>query len=135
MAKGGVGRSGAAWWARPGLLVLFLVPTLAYAGYSVTDRWYQSYLLAEEEEALRVEIGGLRQQNLRLQAELLHARSDRSVEAVAREQLGLVKPGDRAFVLVGPTVAATPDAPPVATPTARPEKPAWRKVLEAVLGR
>ena len=135
MVRGGSGRSGAAWWARPGLLVLFLLPTLAYAGYSVTDRWYQSYLLAEEEGALRVEIGELRQQNLRLQAELLEARSDRFVEAVAREQLVLVKPGDRAIVLVGPAAVATPDAVPTATPTARPDKPAWRRVLGAVLGR
>ena len=130
-----MGWSRAAWWARPGLLLLFLLPTLSYAGYSVTDRWYQSYLLAEEEEALRLEIGDLRQQNLRLQAEVLEARSDRYVEAVAREQLGLVKPGDRAFVLVGPAASATPAAPPMATPPRRPEKPAWRTFLEAVLGR
>ena len=130
-----MGWSGAAWWARPGLLLLFLLPTLSYAGYSVTDRWYQSYLLAEEEEALRLEIGDLRQQNLRLQAELLEARSDRYVEAVAREQLGLVKPGDRAFVLVGPAAPSTPAALPIATPPTRPDKPAWRTFLEAVLGR
>ena len=129
-----MGRAGVAWWARPGLLILFLLPTLAYAGYSVADRWYQSFLLAQEEEALRVEIGELRRENLRLQAELVRVRSDQYVESVAREQLGLIKPGDRAFVLVGPAAPPTPEvqAPP---PAARPEKAGWRRLLEALFGR
>ena len=130
-----MGRTGFAWWGRPGLLVLFLLPTLAYAGYSVADRWYQSYLLAQEEEALRIEIAELRRDNVRLQAELVHARSDQYVESVAREQLGLVKPGDRPFVLVGPPSAVRPDATPVAAPAPRPEKDGWRKLLDALFGR
>ncbi len=128
-------RVGAAWWLHPGLWVLFLLPTLVYAGVTVADRWYQSYLLAQEEAELRVEIGDLRRENIRLQVTLVEARSDHQVESVAREQLGLVKSGDRAFALVGPPSAPPTPSEPTALPAVRPEKPRWRRLLEAVLGR
>jgi cell division protein FtsB len=128
-------RAGGAWWAHTGLWVLFLLPTLVYAGVTVADRWYQSYLLAQEEAELRVEISELRRENLQLQGTLIRARSDQAVESVAREQLGLVRQGDRAFALVGPPSAPPPRSDPYALPAERPDKPPWRRLLEAILGR
>ena len=148
----------------PGLLLLFVLPVLGYAVYSVTDRWYQGYRLSQEEAGLRTDITRLREENLKLQAELKDARSDAAIEAVAREQLGLVKPGDRAIVLVGPPLAVAPAKPaegttrrpesseaaglrqppgsaaaPRTDPTAEratpPEPGGWRKVLDALFGR
>ena len=104
-------------WILPGLLLLFVLPLLGYAGYSVADRWYQGYQLSREEADLRTDIARLREDNLKLQAELKSARGDASIESIAREQLGLVKPGDRAIVLVGPPQAAAPPKP--VEPTAR----------------
>ncbi len=106
----------------PGLLLLFVLPLLGYAGYSVGDRWYQGYQLSREEAALRADILRLREENLRLQAELKDARSDWAIETIAREQLGLVKPGDRAIVLVGPPPVAA-QAKPAEVPTRRSESP------------
>lgn len=120
-------------WVLPGLLLLFLLPLLGYAGYSVADRWYQGYQLSREEAALRGDITRLREENLRLQAELKDVRSDAFIEGVAREQLGLVKPGDRAIVLVGPpqpAVQAKPVEPAQrrpATAAGSPEAPAQRQ--------
>jgi cell division protein DivIC len=119
----------------PSLIALFLLPMLAYATYSIADRWYQSYVLALEEADIRREIEALRQENLRLQADLVYTRSDRYVEKIAREQLNLIKPGDRALILVGPPGTSAPQALPrrdVAPPA---EKPAWRKLLELIFGR
>jgi cell division protein FtsL len=118
----------------PALLMLFLLPALVYAAYSVGDRWYQAYILAQEEADLRREIAELRSENVNLQAELTRARSDESLETVAREQLGLVKPGDRAIVLIGPR-GATPEAAAPEPGDPVPEKPAWRKLLDAVFRR
>lgn len=118
----------------PALFLLFLLPALAYAGYSVADRWYQSYVLAQEEAELRREIAQLRDANLRLQAELNDARGDAAIESVAREQLNLVKPGDRPFLLVGPAASPTPPA-PRREPAPPAEKPAWRRVLDPLFGR
>jgi cell division protein DivIC len=117
-----------------GLLVLFLLPVLAYAAYSIGDRWYHSYTLAQEEEALRSEIARLRLDNLRLQSELTAVRSDQYVERVAREQLGLVKPGDRPFVVIAPPPAATPVVASRRDPPPEPGPSGWRKLLDALFG-
>ena len=89
-------------WIGPGLLFLFVVPLFAYGAYSIGDRWYQNYILTRQEESIRAEVMQLREENLRLQRELNFARSDSGIEKVAREQLGLIKPGDTAIQLVGP---------------------------------
>jgi cell division protein FtsL len=119
----------------PSLLALFLLPVLAYVGYSVADRWYQGSVLALEEQALRQEIVQLRLENLRLQDEVKAARSDGQIETIAREQLGLVKPGDRPIVLVGPTAVPTPQAVARRDPPPPPEKSSWRKLLDALFSR
>ena len=118
-------------WILPGLLLLFVLPLMGYAGYTVADRWYQGYQLSQEEAALRTDIIRLREENLKLQAELKDVRGDAFIEGVAREQLGLVKPGDRAIVLVGPpqTTAPVTTAPPTTAPepaARRPEPAAER---------
>jgi cell division protein DivIC len=92
-------------WIGPGLLFLFVVPLFAYGAYSIGDRWYQNYILTRQEESIRTEVMQLREENLRLQHELNFARSDTGIETVAREQLGLIKPGDTAIQLVGPRIA------------------------------
>jgi len=138
-----VGRGGSSAWIVPGLLLLFVLPLTGFAAYSVADRWYQGYQLAQEEAALRSDIVRLREENLRLQGEIKTVRSDAYVETVAREQLGLVKPGDRAIVLVGPPSSAPPA--PVQEPTVRRAEPAerttppepggWRRLFDAIFGR
>ncbi|HYU20271.1 MAG TPA: septum formation initiator family protein [Chloroflexota bacterium] len=128
-------KTGSASWVGAGLLALFLLPALAYGGYSVADRWYESYLLGQQEAELRQEVAELRQENLRLQAELSYVRSDEYIETVAREQLNLARPGDRPFVLVGPRPSPTPELSTRREIGALPEKPAWRRLLEALFGR
>lgn len=127
-------------WVGPGLVVLFVVPVLVYGLYSIGDRWYQNYLLAQQEAALRADIQRLREQNLQLQRELEEARSDAAIEAIAREQLGLVKPGDQAIQIVGPagTTAAQPrprQEPPASERPPVPPKPIWLRLLDVIFGR
>jgi cell division protein FtsB len=127
-------------WIAPGLLALFILPALAYGGYTVGDRWYQNYVLAQEEAALRADVQRLRETNVRLQRDLDAARGDAQIEKAAREQLGLVKPGDRPIQIVGPPGAAPPEpavrreAPPPERPITV-EKPSWLRVLDAIFGR
>ena len=132
-------RSAATSWIGPGLLALFVLPALAYGIYSVGDRWYQNYVLGQEESALRADVQRLRETNLRLQAELVAARSDSAVEKTAREQLGLIKPGDQALQIVGPPAAAAREPtirrdPPPVERTISVEKPAWLRILDAIFG-
>lgn len=129
-------------WIGPGLAVLFVVPLLVYGAYSIGDRWYQNYLLTQQEEAIRAEVIRLREENLRLQRELVLARSDAGIEKLAREQLGLIKPGDTAIQIVGPAgSAAAPgasrpaQAPPAPRPPPAAERPAWLRFLDGFFGR
>jgi cell division protein FtsB len=133
-------RIGSITWIGPGLLALFILPALAYAGYSVGDRWYQNYVLTQEEAALRADVLRLRDENVRLQRDLNAARGDEQVEKTAREQLGLIRPGDRAIQIVGPPSAAAAQQPvlrhdpaPVERTIAT-EKPIWLRLLDALFG-
>jgi cell division protein FtsB len=59
-------------------------------------------LLAEREraESLHREIGELRQENSRLAAEIVALRQDpRAIETIAREELGLARPGETVFII------------------------------------
>lgn len=59
-------------------------------------------LLAQRKraEALQHEIHEMRGENLRLAAEIRSLRSDpRAIERIAREQLGLARPGETVFIL------------------------------------
>ena len=128
-------------WIGPGLIVLFVVPLLAYGAYSIGDRWYQNYLLTQQEEAIRLEVLRLREENLRLQRELNFARSDAGIEKMAREQLGLVKKGDTAIQIVAPTGAGvtapgqSTSAPGPPPPIPALERPGWLRFLDGLFGR
>ena len=127
-------------WIGPGLLFLFVVPLLVYGAYSIGDRWYQNFILTRQEAAIHAEVMDLREENLRLQRELNFARSDAGIEKVAREQLGLIRPGDTAIQLVGPQggqAAAAPVRPSTApqAPAPNPERPGWLRFLDGLFGR
>jgi cell division protein FtsB len=125
-----------------GLIFLFVVPLLVYGAYSIGDRWYQNFVLTQQEEAIRADVSRLRDENVRLQRELVIARSDAGIEKIAREQLGLVRPGDTALQIVGPGGAQAnsvqaPVAPDSAAPAPQPtrERPGWLKFLDGLFGR
>ena len=128
-------------WLGPGLVFIFVVPLLVYGAYSIGDRWYQNFILTQQEEAIRADVVRLREENVRLQRELNAARSDAGIEKIAREQLGLVRPGDVALQIVGPSgapvgpaPAASTSAPPAAPPPV-PERPGWLIILDRIFGR
>lgn len=60
-------------------------------------------------EALRAEVEAIRAENLRLAAAVVSLREDpRAVEALAREELALARPGETVFLL---KTTETPDHP------------------------
>lgn len=124
----------------PRLIALFLLPLVVYGAYSIGDRWYQNYVLVHQEELIRADVMRMRSDNVRLQRELNEARSDAGIEKIAREQLGLIRPGDTAVQIVLPQGAAPAPARPVAAdsaaaPMTTPEKPGWLRFLDALFGR
>jgi cell division protein FtsB len=69
---------------------------LGYGGQSLTRVWQ----MKREVESLERQIAGLRADTAELSAAVARLRSDpEAIEKVAREALGLVKPGERVLKL------------------------------------
>src|SRR2546423_14031190 len=81
------------------LAAVLVVPLLLYALVATGQKALDNYRLNQEADALRAQVVGLRAENIRLQQQIEQARTDTDLETVAREQLGLVRPGDRPPVL------------------------------------
>lgn len=94
----------------------------------------QGYEMREEARALERRIDDLRKENRRLAEELEYLRSDQYIEKVAREELGLVRPGDVAVAAIVPEDGRSASLLPTPTPspTPVPEKqdvPNWQRWL------
>jgi len=112
------------------LAAVLAVPLLLYALVMTGQKAVENYQLNQQADALRTQIVGLRQQNVQLQQQIEQARTDAAIEAIAREQLGLIKPGDHPLVLVSAD-GSTPGAASAVTdqqpaPPPAPE-PTWRQ--------
>ena len=114
-------------------LAVLAVPILLYALVATGQKAIDNYRLNQQAEALRVEVLNLRSQNIQLQQEINEARSDAAVEKIAREQLGLVKPGDNALV-IAPVPGAPAARPAAPTPAPAPEPPPWQQWRDLFLG-
>ena len=77
-------------------LAMAALGIVAYGAQSLT----RVLQIRHEVEALEREIAGLRAETVELQATVAQLRSDPdAIEKLARERLGLVKPGDRVLKL------------------------------------
>ena len=94
-----------------GVTVLIVVYFLfTFAGNAI-----KGHQLNQQENQLNDEIASMQDQYQRLQALEQYMKSDEYIEAVAREQLGLVKPGETGIVAV-PTQPSPTPAPDSANP-------------------
>lgn len=91
----------------------------------VADR--RSVSLAQEQ------LLALREENTRLEAEVAVLSSDVEVERLAREQFGLVRPGETAFVVVTPE-GTEPEPEPEPTLERPGEQPWWRDLWDFLTG-
>ncbi|MBI3976944.1 MAG: septum formation initiator family protein [Chloroflexi bacterium] len=127
MSEGAARRSGARGGISLAQVVLLLaIPLLVLLAFSAGRKVIEMVALRQEATELRQEIDLLKARNTELRQQVEYLRSDRYVERVAREELGLVKPGDTPVVVLVPTAAATPS--PTPTPTARPA--IWQQIAE-----
>jgi cell division protein FtsB len=77
-------------------LAVAAVAILGYGGQSLARVWQ----MKREVDSLERQIAGLRADTVELSAAVARLRSDpESIEKVARETLGLVKPGERVLKL------------------------------------
>lgn len=76
----------------------------------------------------------LREENSRLAAEVEALGTDAEVERLAREQFGLVRPGETAYVVVAPEGEESAEPRPEPTLERPGEQPWWRDLWEFLTG-
>lgn len=111
------------WW-----VVLIAVAAAVWTYYPVLKVHYRE---EKQKARLEVELEDLRSRNQRLRAQVDRLKTPEGVEDAARESLGLVKAGERAYV-----VMETTEAPTVSEPdrVKGEDDSVWVQVLDAVFG-
>jgi cell division protein FtsL len=117
------------------LAAVLVVPLLLYALVATGQKALENYRLNQQADSLRAEITNLRSQNIQLQQDIEHARTDSAIETIAREQLGLIRPGDHPIVVVPDQGRSAQIHTPAPAPTPTPPPgPIWRQWYDYFFG-
>lgn len=87
---------------RSKLPLVIVALLLVYISFSLVARFDQLHDMQNDLDAIQKEIAEMRDKNQGLQKQIERLQSDAYVEQVAREKLGLVKPGEARIVPVQP---------------------------------
>jgi cell division protein FtsB len=82
-------------WIRLAALI-----AICYLLFVVGKTLYQSYQVHHDLELMAAEIADLKESNKKLEADILYYQSDSYKERIARERLGLQKPGEKVMVIL-----------------------------------
>lgn len=117
-----------------GLLPLLIAAIVLLVLVVIGERAVQNYGMKQEAKAAENKVVLLKKENQQLNQQLQYYRSDQYIEKMAREELGLVRPGDVAVAIVGTPDAGSSGLLPTPTPSATPDassrdKPNWQRWL------
>jgi cell division protein DivIC len=89
---------------RPGAVpwIIILCVIILWIGISFARVEYRNYKLRVKIESLQRELAAVEMRNQQLEEEIKNWQSPDYVERVAREELGLVKPGETVYILAQP---------------------------------
>lgn len=77
---------------------IFLIALALYIGYTLVYQHMAIRQARSDEAVVREQIRKLQEENERINAQIEMMQSDQYIEKLAREKLGLVKPGEVMFV-------------------------------------
>ncbi len=85
-------------------MTLFVVMATIGIAFFAANNHIQSSIdrMTKQESQERIRLGGLQNENLRLEAELSVAETDAYIENQARTRYGYLKPGELRFVITNP---------------------------------
>lgn len=127
-------------WLSVSQYVVVLAGTLAiYAIVAFSGRALDSLKTRERLEGLHADVVRLETEQVRLQEELRRVKGPEAVERVAREELGMVKPGESPVKVatVAQPLKGEAGAQPAATAQAVPKPPGlahWQEWWDLLLG-
>ncbi|NLT94980.1 MAG: hypothetical protein GXW85_05505 [Clostridia bacterium] len=81
-------------FAFPKLSRLLIYGLLAYLVFTFSHGFYQAYHLKQEIKVLEAKLSKVKEDNMTLEQELEYSQTPEAIEKIAREKLGLIKPGE-----------------------------------------
>jgi Septum formation initiator len=109
-----------------------VVAIVAAIGWTMWPALKLEYQTSRNFAGLEQQYKDLKTRNASMEAQVAELKTPQGVEDAARENLGLVKAGEHAYVVMESGAStATPSAAASITPDAR---PAWQVVLDFVFG-
>jgi cell division protein FtsL len=115
------------------LTALILIVTLVAAAWMVYPVFRLQYEHRRQADSLESELEGLKSRNDELRDEVDELKTPEGVEEVARDTLGLVKPGEQAYVVTGGVTGESLETSATASPGPG-EPPLWQRALDALFG-
>jgi cell division protein FtsL len=101
------------------------------AAWTIYPVFKLQYQHQREVDTLEAELTNLKERNGELRKDIDELKTPEGVEALARETLGLVKPGEQAYIVTGGTLGETSGTP---LPAEDGGTPFWQSLLDAVFG-
>ncbi len=90
------------WKLTPRFWILVGAAFFLYMSISYVTGYVQIWQIRREIRQIEEEISRAELRNDQLREELIYLRSDEYVERIAREELGLVRPGETAVIIATP---------------------------------
>ena len=110
---------------RPGAALATLLFMLMGAAFLTQVVPYRQILDSKRQvSASRAELASLEADNAALQADVDALKTDAEIEKLAREKLGYVRPGEKAYIVLDPPEDEKRPAPPP-VPSELPDEPTW----------
>lgn len=111
-----------------GVLITVTLLLAIWMVYPVLRLQYQH---RREVQSLEAELAGLQTRNEVLRGEVEGLKTPEGVERLARESLGLVKPGEQAYIVTG---GESEDTTATIGYSVEPELPWWMQLADAIFG-
>lgn len=108
-----------------------MIGVVILAAWSIYPVFKLQYEHKREVTTLEAELASLKERNGELRQEVDALQTPEGVEEVARETLGLVKPGEQAYVVTG---GAADESTATVEPDEQKDAPLWQSMLDALFG-
>ena len=113
----------------PSATTLFVIASIIFAAWTIYPVLRIQYIEQRNVATLEAELTGLKDRNAELRTQVDELKTPEGVEEIARETLGLVKPGEHAYVVTGASADATN-----AVEAGEGSEPFWQQALDIVFG-
>lgn len=108
-----------------------MIATVLLAAWSVYPVFRLQYEHQREVDSLETELDTVKARNDELRQQVDELKTPEGVEKIARETLGLAKPGEQVYVVTGGVAS---DTTTTVTPADGSEAPLWQRALDTLFG-